>query len=152
MLGITNPVHRQKLQLKAMDVVLFGYRGRKLKFFHFFAELNSEIFLSAKSSYIKDILLVALLVVAVVAYWFAMYQRKASQKQAQALTTQLGKLKDMEQEFVDLQNKYVYLFTVTYPDGDNGRVFSCLGWKKSDIDRNRARRQSKTRKSGISKN
>lgn len=59
----------------------------------------------AKPSYAKDILLVALLVMAVGAYWFAMYQKKASQKQAQALTTQLGKLKDMEQEFTDLQNK-----------------------------------------------
>ncbi len=26
-LGIKNGVHRQKLQLKALDVVLFGYRG-----------------------------------------------------------------------------------------------------------------------------
>lgn len=29
-LGVTNPVHRQKLQLKAMDLVLFGYRCKMI--------------------------------------------------------------------------------------------------------------------------
>ncbi|KRY33189.1 Stromal interaction molecule -like protein [Trichinella spiralis] len=85
-LGITNPVHRQKLQLKALDVVLFGYRP-------------------PTSSYAKDIILIALLVLAISSYWFAVLQRKSAQKKLHNLTTHLDRLKDMEQDFTNLQKK-----------------------------------------------
>ncbi|KRY86800.1 Stromal interaction molecule -like protein [Trichinella pseudospiralis] len=85
-LGITNPVHRQKLQLKALDIVLFGYRPQT-------------------SSYAKDIILITLLVLAISSYWFAVLQRKSAQKKLHNLTTHLDRLKDMEQDFTNLQKK-----------------------------------------------
>lgn len=86
-LGISNPVHRQKIQLKAMDVVLFGQR-------------------STKTNYVKDVILLSLLCIAVGGYWFAVNQRSAAQQEAIRLSSQMDKLKDIEQNFLSLQEKF----------------------------------------------
>ncbi|KHJ46894.1 hypothetical protein D918_02433 [Trichuris suis] len=85
-LHISNPVHRHKLQLKALDVVLFGFRQHT-------------------SSVAKDAVLVALLAIAIGGYWFAIYQRKTAQHKLRVLSAHLDRLKDMEQDFTDLQKK-----------------------------------------------
>ncbi|VDP26933.1 unnamed protein product, partial [Soboliphyme baturini] len=91
-LGISNPVHRQKLHLKALDLVLFGYRGVPM-------------------DYTKDVVLITLLIIALAAYWFAMYQRKTSQKKLSQLSSHLERLKDMESEFLGLQKKFEEVHT-----------------------------------------
>ncbi|CDW60010.1 Stromal interaction molecule [Trichuris trichiura] len=85
-LHISNAVHRHKLQLKALDVVLFGFRQHT-------------------SSVAKDAVLVALLAIAIGGYWFAIYQRKTAQHKLRVLSAHLDRLKDMEQDFTDLQKK-----------------------------------------------
>uniref|UniRef100_A0A5S6QIE1 SAM domain-containing protein n=1 Tax=Trichuris muris TaxID=70415 RepID=A0A5S6QIE1_TRIMR len=85
-LHISNGVHRRKLQLKALDVVLFGFRHQT-------------------ASVAKDAVLVALLAIAIGGYWFAIYQRKTAQHKLHVLSAHLDRLKDMEQDFVDLQKK-----------------------------------------------
>uniref|UniRef100_A0AC35TM86 SAM domain-containing protein n=1 Tax=Rhabditophanes sp. KR3021 TaxID=114890 RepID=A0AC35TM86_9BILA len=75
-LGIRNYVHRQKIQLKALDIVLFGYIDT--------------------SSRLKDIVL-AILVVAlsIVIYFFRQKQIKAKIEMDQ-LSAQLGQIRSLE--------------------------------------------------------
>lgn len=86
-LGILNPIHRHKIQLKAMDVVLFGYKPYK-------------------SNLLKDAILLSLLFIAVAGYYFAVTQKQAAREEAHRLASQMDKLKDIEHEFVTLQEKF----------------------------------------------
>uniref|UniRef100_A0A0N5B3H6 SAM domain-containing protein n=1 Tax=Strongyloides papillosus TaxID=174720 RepID=A0A0N5B3H6_STREA len=85
-MGIKNYVHRQKIQLKALDVVLFGY-------------IDS-------SNKLKDLLL-ALLACTLfgVIFFFNRQQNKAKMEMAQ-LSSRLGELKNLETEFNDSQRKF----------------------------------------------
>uniref|UniRef100_A0A0N5A175 SAM domain-containing protein n=1 Tax=Parastrongyloides trichosuri TaxID=131310 RepID=A0A0N5A175_PARTI len=85
-MGIRNYVHRQKIQLKALDVVLFGY-------------IDS-------SNKLKDAIL-GLLVCTLLAVilFFNRQQNKAKMEMAQ-LSSKLGELKNLETEFNDSQRKF----------------------------------------------
>ncbi|KAF7636375.1 SAM domain-containing protein [Meloidogyne graminicola] len=78
LLDIKNSVHRQKLQLKALDLVLFGSQD--------------------SSSLIKDIALASLLISLIT------YKNRAK-KQMEELSTRLSKLRDMETDFEGVQQK-----------------------------------------------
>uniref|UniRef100_A0A1I8B196 SAM domain-containing protein n=1 Tax=Meloidogyne hapla TaxID=6305 RepID=A0A1I8B196_MELHA len=78
-LDIKNSVHRQKLQLKALDLVLFGSQD--------------------SSSLIKDIALACLLISLIsLLIIFKAYKNRA-RKQMEELSTRLSKLRDMETDF-----------------------------------------------------
>ncbi|CAD6199019.1 unnamed protein product [Caenorhabditis auriculariae] len=84
-MGIKSSVHRQKLRLNALDVVLFGHRDN-----------NSKT---------KDILLafLALLLTSVLILYAK--QRQRARKQVHDLSTRLTELKSMEIEFEGVQKK-----------------------------------------------
>ncbi|XP_078601688.1 stromal interaction molecule 1-like isoform X3 [Branchiostoma floridae x Branchiostoma japonicum] len=83
-LGITNPVHRQKIALKAMDVVLFG---------------------PAKQghSYIKDTALVLSLVIAIGGCWFAFVQHRFSQGHIKKMMREMESLQKAEETLGEMQ-------------------------------------------------
>ncbi|KAH9519926.1 Stromal interaction molecule 2 [Bulinus truncatus] len=76
-LGIRNPVHKQKLSLKAMDTVLFGAPKRV-------------------HSYTKDLLLVSSLIIAVGGCWFACLHHRYSQTQVRKMMKDLESLQKAE--------------------------------------------------------
>ncbi|CAH1267461.1 STIM1 [Branchiostoma lanceolatum] len=83
-LGITNPVHRQKIALKAMDVVLFG---------------------PAKQghSYIKDTALMLSLVIAIGGCWFAFVQHRFSQGHIKKMMREMESLQKAEETLGEMQ-------------------------------------------------
>ena len=84
-LGINNPIHKQKLALKAMDVVLFG---------------------AAKyHNYVKDGVLVFLLVIAIGGIWFAYVQHKNSQSHLKKMLSDMDNLQKAEEQLMSLQNE-----------------------------------------------
>uniref|UniRef100_A0A915PZP6 SAM domain-containing protein n=1 Tax=Setaria digitata TaxID=48799 RepID=A0A915PZP6_9BILA len=86
-LGIKNPVHKQKLRLKALDVVLFGFSG-------------------GNTSWLKDIALSVLLVILVTVLFALKLQRTRSHMQMEQLTAKLSQLKSMQSHFEDIQQKF----------------------------------------------
>ncbi|KAK0418251.1 hypothetical protein QR680_013457 [Steinernema hermaphroditum] len=85
-LGVTKSVHRQKIQLKAMDLVLFGFRD--------------------SSSRAKDILLAVLTVVLVTILVVFKKHKSRSKLQMTELSTKLTQLKDMESDFQGMQQRF----------------------------------------------
>ncbi|VBB28427.1 unnamed protein product [Acanthocheilonema viteae] len=86
-LGIKNSVHKQKLRLKALDVVLFGFSG-------------------GNSSRFKDIVLSVLVIVLVTVLLVLKIQRTQSHMQMEKLTAKLSQLKSMQSHFEDVQQKF----------------------------------------------
>ncbi|XP_022236328.1 stromal interaction molecule 1-like [Limulus polyphemus] len=84
-LGIKDAINRQKLALKAMDVVLFGPQR-----YH---------------NYIKDSFLVLSLVVAIVGYWFAYVQQKYSKTHLQKMMKDMESLQNAEEALLKLQKE-----------------------------------------------
>lgn len=83
--GIKNFVHRQKIQLKALDLVLFGFYDN--------------------TSRIKDYALALLLGILVsVLILFKIHRNKAQQRMEE-LSTMLSELKSMETEFEGAQKR-----------------------------------------------
>lgn len=83
-LKIKNSVHRQKIQLKALDVVLFGVHD---------------------SSTVKDAAL-AILAASFLALAFSFFKhQKQSKKQVEELSNQLSELNSMENNFGNEQNE-----------------------------------------------
>ncbi|XP_030836499.1 stromal interaction molecule 1 isoform X2 [Strongylocentrotus purpuratus] len=85
-LGITDPLHRQKISVKAMDVVLFGPP-------------------KAMHNYLKDWLLVISLVVALGGCWFAFIQHRFSQSHVKQLLREMESLSSAEDSLKELQEK-----------------------------------------------
>ncbi|KAL0829906.1 hypothetical protein ABMA28_003383 [Loxostege sticticalis] len=83
-LGIKDPIHKQKLALKAMDVVLFG---------------------PPKGSRWKDWLLASLLLGAVVGGWAALRAGRASRSQVQRMLRDMEQLKKAEMALDDMQKE-----------------------------------------------
>ncbi|XP_054706665.1 stromal interaction molecule 1-like [Uloborus diversus] len=84
-LGIKDSINKQKIALKAMDVVLFGrpkYRN-----------------------YLKDVLLAMSLIIAVVGCWFAYVQHKSSQTHMQKMMKDMEALQKAEDSLFDLQKE-----------------------------------------------
>lgn len=85
-LGIKDPIHKQKIALKAMDVVLFGPpkdTGHSL----------------------KDLILITLLFGALVGCWYAYQQKKSSQKHLFRMMKDMESLHKAEIALEDLQVK-----------------------------------------------
>uniref|UniRef100_A0A915AJF2 SAM domain-containing protein n=2 Tax=Parascaris univalens TaxID=6257 RepID=A0A915AJF2_PARUN len=86
-LGIKNAVHKHKIHLKALDVVLFGFSGDG-------------------SSRMKDIALSILLCVLIAVLVLYKRQRSRSRNEMEQLTSKLRQLKSMESDFEDVQQKF----------------------------------------------
>ncbi|VDK68045.1 unnamed protein product [Litomosoides sigmodontis] len=86
-LGIKNSVHKQKLRLKALDIVLFGFSG-------------------GNTSRIKDIALSVLVIVLVTVLFVLKMQRTQSHMQMEQLTAKLSQLRSMQSHFEDVQQKF----------------------------------------------
>ncbi|XP_070552575.1 stromal interaction molecule 1-like isoform X10 [Ptychodera flava] len=85
-LGIKDPVHKQKIMVKAMDVVLFG------------APKPSH-------NYVKDTALVMSLVIAVGGCWFAYIQHRYSQSHMKQMLKDMENLQKAEESLSELQEK-----------------------------------------------
>ncbi|EJW74640.1 hypothetical protein WUBG_14451, partial [Wuchereria bancrofti] len=85
-LGIKNSVHKQKLRLKALDVVLFGFSD-------------------GNASRLKDIALSVLVIVLVTVLFVLKMQRTRSHMQMEQLAAKLSQLKSMQSNFEDIQQK-----------------------------------------------
>ena len=85
-LGVTNPIHRSKITLKAMDVVLFGPPREP-------------------SSTTKDIVLTSLLVIAITGLAYAYRQNKKSQAYLKRMMSDMEGLSKAEETLKDLQEK-----------------------------------------------
>ncbi|WKX99918.1 hypothetical protein Q1695_014635 [Nippostrongylus brasiliensis] len=85
-LGIKSSVHRQKLRLNALDVVLFGHRN--------------------PSSKTKDIALALLLLLLTSVLILYVKQRRRARLQVTELSQKLKELKNMENEFDHVQKKW----------------------------------------------
>ncbi|VDN89354.1 unnamed protein product [Brugia pahangi] len=86
-LGIKNSVHKQKLRLKALDVVLFGFSD-------------------GNTSRLKDIALSILVIVLVTVLFVLKMQRTRSHMQMEQLAAKLLQLKSMQSNFEDIQQKF----------------------------------------------
>ncbi len=62
-----------------------------------------------KAGYLKDVLLIILLVFAVAVYGMGRYQRTKAQKELDQLSAHMEKLRGMELEFQDMSAKLVSL-------------------------------------------
>lgn len=84
-LGIKDVIHKQKLTLKAMDVVLFGPPKHH--------------------NYVKDVLLVLSLVIAIGGCWFAYVQHNYSQLHLKKMMKDMDSLQRAEEQLSDLQKE-----------------------------------------------
>ncbi|CAL2035065.1 CBN-STIM-1 protein [Caenorhabditis brenneri] len=82
-LGIKSSVHRQKLRLNSLDVVLFGYKDN-----------NNRT---------KDILLALLALLLTSLLYLYVRQKQKAQRKVNELSNKLSELKIMETEFEDVQ-------------------------------------------------
>ena len=83
-LGIKNPIHRSKITLKAMDVVLFGPPKEP-------------------SSFFKDVVFSAILIVATIGFVYAYQQDKKAKENLKRLMGDMEALADAEKELRELQ-------------------------------------------------
>lgn len=84
-LGIKDPIHKQKILVKAIDAVLFG---------------------PAKNhSYIKDILLSGMVLITTVGCWCAYVQKCRSQKQLKRIQQELESLQNAEEALQELHKE-----------------------------------------------
>ena len=87
MLKIKDPIHRQKIALKAMDVVLFGPSNEH------------------RSRRFKDAVLVVSLVLAVGGCWYAFVQKKTSQLQLRKMMKDMDSLSKTEMQLRSMQDE-----------------------------------------------
>eukprot|EP00096_Caligus_rogercresseyi_P005201 TRINITY_DN2021_c0_g2_i4.p1 TRINITY_DN2021_c0_g2~~TRINITY_DN2021_c0_g2_i4.p1 ORF type:complete len:533 (-),score=194.98 TRINITY_DN2021_c0_g2_i4:426-2024(-) len=85
-LEITNPIHRSKLSLKAMDAVLFGPPKEP-------------------SSFFKDVIFTVIILLAGTGLFYAYHKNKKSQDQLKKMMEDMDKLGVAERDLLDLQNK-----------------------------------------------
>lgn len=84
-LGIKDVIHKQKLTLKAMDVVLFGPPKHH--------------------NYVKDVLLVLSLVIAIGGCWFAYVQHNYSQSHLKKMMKDMDSLQKAEEALTEMQRE-----------------------------------------------
>lgn len=83
-LGIKDPIHRQKIAVKAMDVVLFGPP-------------------KDSTSNVKDITLITLLIAALAGGWYTYQTQRNAKKHIAKLMEDMDVLSSAEKELQDLQ-------------------------------------------------
>lgn len=84
-IGIKNYVHRQKIQLKALDLVLFGFHD--------------------STSRLKDYALALLLVILISVLILFKNQQHRARRQMEELSSKLSDLQSMESDFEGAQKK-----------------------------------------------
>lgn len=85
-LGIKDPIHKQKIALKAMDVVLFGPPKEP-------------------SNHVKDIILVTLLMAALIGFWYTYRMNKNSKKHLKRMMKDMESLQKAELALENLQKE-----------------------------------------------
>ena len=86
-LGIKDPIHRQKIAVKAMDVVLFGSP-------------------KDSSNYVKDVTLITLLVLALAGALYTYKSNRHSKQHLNKLMEHMEILSSAEKELQELQVSY----------------------------------------------
>ncbi|CAG0916414.1 unnamed protein product [Notodromas monacha] len=86
-LGIRDPIHRQKISLKAMDIVLFG--APKAERYHIW----------------KETILLVLLLFTLACYWYAYRENKRSQKQLKRMMIDMESLSKAETALANMQKE-----------------------------------------------
>lgn len=107
-LGIKDPIHKQKIALKAMDVVLFGPpRGIQIILLFFFETLNifkcSLSVVSETGTRWKDYILVTLLLSAIIGCWYAYQQNKNAKRHLRRMAQDMEGLQRAEQSLQEMQ-------------------------------------------------
>lgn len=104
-LGIKDPIHKQKIALKAMDVVLFGPpRGMLNKFQRInktLKRLNTP--LTETGTRWKDYILVTLLLSAIIGCWYAYQQNKNAKRHLRRMAQDMEGLQRAEQSLQEMQ-------------------------------------------------
>lgn len=98
-LGITNGIHRSKITLKAMDVVLFGPPKEP-------------------TNWLKDVFLSGVLIALVTTIYWANKQKKRSEEHLAKMIKDMESLTKAEQALRELQSKFVVGEDGHYGDGD----------------------------------
>ncbi|CAI6345962.1 unnamed protein product [Macrosiphum euphorbiae] len=98
-LGIKDPIHKQKIALKAMDVVLFGPPKDSV-------------------THLKDLVLITLLLGALIGFWYVYNQNKSSTLHLKRMMRDMEGLQKAETAYEDLQKelekaKQVQEFVIT---------------------------------------
>ncbi|XP_022171414.1 stromal interaction molecule homolog isoform X2 [Myzus persicae] len=98
-LGIKDPIHKQKIALKAMDVVLFGPPKESV-------------------THLKDLILITLLLGALIGFWYVYNQNKSSTLHLKRMMRDMEGLQKAETAYEDLQKelekaKQVQEFVIT---------------------------------------
>ncbi|XP_053212443.1 stromal interaction molecule homolog [Panonychus citri] len=84
-IGIKDPIHRQKISLKAMDVVLFGP--------------------PKMHNYVKDIILVISCIIAIGGLWHGVITNRYSRKHLQKMLKDMDSLQKAEEQLQELQKE-----------------------------------------------
>ena len=92
-LGIKDPIHRQKIAVKAMDVVLFGPP-------------------KDGSNYVKDVILVTLVIVAIVGSWYFYRTNRHSKEHLNKLMEHMAHLSSAEKELQELQVTQIFIHSL----------------------------------------
>lgn len=106
-LGIRDPIHKQKIALKAMDVVLFGPpRGNEtlcetlyMCQNHFF----DYYFSTETGTRWKDYILVTLLLSAIIGCWYAYQQNKNAKRHLRRMAKDMEGLQKAENALTEMQ-------------------------------------------------
>ncbi|XP_025413579.1 stromal interaction molecule homolog isoform X2 [Sipha flava] len=85
-LGIKDPIHKQKIALKAMDVVLFGPPKDNV-------------------THLKDLVLITLLLGTLIGFWYAYNQNKSSSQHLKRMMRDMESLQKAETALEDLQKE-----------------------------------------------
>lgn len=112
-LGIRDPIHKQKIALKAMDVVLFGPPRGKKRFSIATIILNNiellnqllyfTFFTLETGTRWKDYILVTLLLSAIIGCWYAYQQNKNAKRHLRRMAQDMEGLQKAENALQDMQ-------------------------------------------------
>lgn len=103
-LGIRDPIHKQKIALKAMDVVLFGPpRGNFISIFLLLV-FNSIVFVRIETgTRWKDYFLITLLLSAIIGCWYAYQQNKNAKRHLRRMAKDMEGLQRAENALTEMQ-------------------------------------------------
>lgn len=118
-LGIKDPIHKQKIALKAMDVVLFGpprgknkYLKKKISFQNKFYKKKKFLWLTETGTRWKDYILVTLLLSAIIGCWYAYQQNKNAKRHLRRMAQDMEGLQRAEQSLQEMQKVKEKIFFI----------------------------------------
>lgn len=105
-LGIKDPIHKQKISLKAMDAVLFGPPRGEMSSIHVIPHIsNSKLNFLETGTKWKDIVLVTLLLTAIIGTWYAYQQNKNAKGHLKRMARDMEQLHKAETELQRMQSE-----------------------------------------------